>query len=553
MHVFVALVLATAAVSPRGTVATGHPLASEAGAAILRHGGNAVDAAVATAFALSVVEPQSSGIGGGGFALVYLAREKKVQVIDFREVAPAAATPQMYVQDGKAREDLARVGPLSVAVPGAVRGYVELLKRFGKRPLLEVLGPAIDFATRGFRANRAYVREAEDRRECLAADPEASRIFLRRGRDGELHAPDPGDLLVQPDLARTLKAIALRGADAFYKGDIARRIAATVQSGGGILTEPDLAGYKVREREPLEGTYRGHRLVTMPPPSSGGMILIGLLNVLEREDPTAGGYKPEPYLHVMIEAEKRLYAHREGWGDPDFNPGMAPIARQVISKEFARTLRESIGDRATPAQQVVNAQEGAHTTHVSVVDAQGNAVALTTTVNEPFGSCVVAQGTGVLLNDEMDDFAVAPGVMNAFDVRGGSENGPGPGKVPLSSMAPTFVFTPGGELRLVLGAAGGSTIPTTVAQAIVQVLDYRMPIDRALAAPRIHHNLFPDVIRVEPQGMEASTARALEARGHRIEYRPRPWAKVSAVEVDPQTGWRIGAVDASFDGAGAAQ
>ena len=553
MHVFVALVLATAAVSPRGAVATGHPLASEAGAAILRHGGNAVDAAVATAFALSVVEPQSSGIGGGGFALVYLAREKKVQVIDFREVAPAAATPQMYVQDGKAREDLARVGPLSVAVPGAVRGYVELLKRFGKRPLLEVLGPAIDFATRGFRANRAYVREAEDRRECLAADPEASRIFLRRGRDGELHAPDPGDLLVQPDLARTLKAIALRGADAFYKGDIARRIAATVQSGGGILTEPDLAGYKVREREPLEGTYRGHRLVTMPPPSSGGMILIGLLNVLEREDPTAGGYKPEPYLHVMIEAEKRLYAHREGWGDPDFNPGMAPIARQVISKEFARTLRESIGDRATPAQQVVNAQEGAHTTHVSVVDAQGNAVALTTTVNEPFGSCVVAQGTGVLLNDEMDDFAVAPGVMNAFDVRGGSENAPGPGKVPLSSMAPTFVFTPGGELRLVLGAAGGSTIPTTVAQAIVQVLDYRMPIDRALAAPRIHHNLFPDVIRVEPQGMEASTARALEARGHRIEYRPRPWAKVSAVEVDPQTGWRIGAVDASFDGAGAAQ
>src|SRR5207244_1275505 len=420
MHVFVALVLATAAVSPRGAVATGHPLASEAGAAILRHGGNAVDAAVATAFALSVVEPQSSGIGGGGFALVYLAREKKVQVIDFREVAPAAATPEMYVPRGQAGEDLGRVGPLSVAVPGAVRGYVELLKRFGKRPLLEVLGPAIDFATRGFRANRAYVREAEDRRECLAADPEASRIFLRRGRDGELHAPDPGDLLVQPDLARTLKAIALRGADAFYKGDIARRIAATVQSGGGILTEPDLAGYKVREREPLEGTYRGHRLVTMPPPSSGGMILIGLLNVLEREDPTAGGYKPEPYLHVMIEAEKRLYAHREGWGDPDFNPGMAPIARQVISKEFARTLRESIGDRATPAQQVVNAQEGAHTSHVSVVDAQGNAVALTTTVNEPFGSCVVAQGTGVLLNDEMDDFAVAPGVMNAFDVRGGS-------------------------------------------------------------------------------------------------------------------------------------
>jgi len=552
MHFLIALLLATAAVSPRGVVATGHPVASEAGAAILRHGGNAVDAAVATAFALSVVEPQSSGIGGGGFALVYLAREKKVQVIDFREVAPAAATPTMYVQEGKAREDLARAGPLSVAVPGAVRGYIDLLKRFGKRPLLEVLGPAIDLAARGFRANRAYVLAAEERRDCVAADPEASRIFLRRGRDGELHAPEPGDLLVQPDLARTLKAIALRGADAFYKGEIAHRIAATVQSGGGILNEQDLAAYKVRDREPLEGTYRGYRVVTMPPPSSGGMILIGLLNVLEREDPTAGGYKPEPYLHVMVEAEKRLYAHREGWGDPDFNPTMPQIAREAISKEFARKLRESIGDRATPAQ-VVTAQEGSHTTHISVVDAQGNAVALTTTVNEPFGSCVVAQGTGVLLNDEMDDFAVAPGVMNAFDVRGGSENAPGPGKVPLSSMAPTFVFSPGGDLRLVLGAAGGSTIPTTVAQAIIQVLDYRMPIDRALAAPRIHHNLFPDVIRVEPQGMEASTARALEARGHRIEYRPRAWAKVSGVEVDPQTGWRVGAVDASFDGAGAAQ
>jgi len=552
MHFLVALLLATAAVSPRGVVATGHPVASEAGAAILRHGGNAVDAAVATAFALSVVEPQSSGIGGGGFALVYLAREKKVQVIDFREVAPAAATPTMYVQDGKAREDLARAGPLSVAVPGAVRGYIDLLKRFGKRPLLEVLGPAIDLAARGFRANRAYVLAAEERRDCVAADPEASRIFLRRGRDGELHAPEPGDLLVQPDLARTLKAIALRGADAFYKGEIAHRIAATVQSGGGILNEQDLAAYKVRDREPIEGTYRGYRVVTMPPPSSGGMILIGLLNVLEREDPTAGGYKPEPYLHVMVEAEKRLYAHREGWGDPDFNPTMPQIAREAISKEFARKLRESIGDRATPAQ-VVTAQEGSHTTHISVVDAQGNAVALTTTVNEPFGSCVVAQGTGVVLNDEMDDFAVAPGVMNAFDVRGGAENAPGPGKVPLSSMAPTFVFTPGGELRLALGAAGGSTIPTTVAQAIVQVLDYHMPIDRALAAPRIHHNLFPDVIRVEPQGMEAATARALEARGHRIEYRPRPWAKVSGVEVDPQTGWRLGAVDASFEGSGAAQ
>ena len=547
------ILLATAAVSTQGAIATGHPLASEAGAAILRHGGNAVDAAVAAAFTLAVVEPQSSGLGGGGFALVYVAREKKVHVIDFREVAPAAATPQMYVQDGKVREDLARDGPLAVAVPGAVRGYVELLKRFGKRPLLEVMGPAIEAAGNGFRANRIYVRLAEERRDCLAADPEASRIFLRRGRDGQLHAPEPGARLIQPDLTRTLKAIALHGADAFYKGEIAQRIAHTIRTGGGILTEQDLAKFQVREREPIEGTYRGHRIVSMPPPSSGGMILIGLLNVLEREDPTAGGYKPEGFLHVMVEAEKRLFAHRESWGDPAFNAGMADVAREMTSKDFAGTLRASIGDRATPAAQIARSPEGSHTTHISVIDGAGNAVGLTTTVNERFGSCVVAQGTGVLLNDEMDDFASAPGVLNAFDVRGGAENAPGPGKEPLSSIAPTIVFAPGGALRMVVGSAGGSTIPTTVAQAIIHVVDDHMPIDRALAAPRIHHNLFPDAIRVEPQGLEAATAHALEARGHKIEYRPNPWAKVCAVEIDPQTGWRVAAVDASFEGAGAAQ
>ena len=553
MTALLSILLATAAVSTQGAVASGHPLASEAGAAVLRHGGNAVDAAVATAFTLAVVEPQSSGLGGGGFALVYLARERKVRVLDFREVAPVAATPQMYVQDGKVREDLARDGPLSVAIPGAVRGYVELLKRFGKRPLLEVVGPAIELAGSGFRANRAYIALAEERTPCLSADPEASRIFLRRGRDGQLHAPEPGARLIQPDLTRTLKAIALHGADAFYKGEIAKRIARTVQAGGGILTEQDLATFQVREREPIEGTYRGYRVVTMPPPSSGGMILIGLLNVLEREDPSAGGYKPEGFLHVMVEAEKRLFGHREGWGDPAFNPGMAEAVREMTSKDYAGTLRASIGDRATPAAQLVQPAEGSHTTHISVVDAEGNAVGLTTTVNAPFGSCVVAQGTGVLLNDEMDDFASAPGVLNVFNVRGGAENAPGPGKVPLSSIAPTMVFRPDGALRLVLGSAGGSTIPTTVAQTIIHVVDDQMPVDRALAAPRIHHNLFPDAIRVEPQGLEAATAHALEARGHKVEYRPRPWAKASAVEVDPQTGWRVAAVDTSFEGAGAAQ
>jgi gamma-glutamyltranspeptidase/glutathione hydrolase len=553
MHLLITLLIATSAVSPRGVVASANPVASEAGAAQLRAGGNAVDAAVATAFALAVVEPQSSGIGGGGYALVYVASERKVHVLDFREVGPAAATPQMYVQDGKVREDLAEAGPLAIGVPGAVRGYVELLKRFGRRPLQSALAPAIDLAQHGHRVMPAFVREAERRRDCLAADPEAARIFLRRGKGGELKPLEPGDRLVQPDLARTLQAIALHGADAFYKGWIARRIVAGVRAGGGILTEQDLAAYQVHEREPVESTYRGYRVVSMPPPSSGGLIVLALLNVLEREDPNAGGYKPEAFLHVQIEAEKRLLARRESWGDPAFNPGMADVARAIIGKDTAGTLRASVGERATPVEQLEAPPERTHTTNVSVVDAEGNAVVLTTTINEGFGSCVVAKGTGFLLNDEMDDFAVGPGVENAFGLRGGMENAPGAGKEPLSSMAPTMVFGPGGEFRLAVGSAGGPTIPSTVVQAIVHVIDDHMPLDRALAAPRIHHNLVPDAIRVEPQGLEAATARALEARGHKIEYRPKPWAKASGVEVDPQTGWRYAATDASFDGQGAAQ
>jgi gamma-glutamyltranspeptidase / glutathione hydrolase len=551
MHVLVALVLVAApAASPRGAVASAHTLASEAGASLLRRGGNAVDAAVAAAFALAVVEPQSSGLGGGGFALVYTAKDRKVHVLDFREVAPAAARPDMYLRDGQARQDLANAGPLAVAVPGAVRGYVELLKRFGKRSLREAVAPAIAIARGGFQVSATFTRLSDARRDCLAADPEAARLFLRKGEDGEWESLDPGDRLIQPQLARTLQLIADRGADAFYKGRIAREIVQTVQQGGGIVTAEDLAAYKAREREPIEGTYRNHRIVSMPPPSSGGMLIVALLNVLEREDPRAGGYRPEWFLHVMAETEKRLFALRQGWGDPAVNPKMAQIAREVTSKDFAGTLRSQIGEVATPAQQVI-AREGTHTTHVSVVDEEGNAVALTTSVNELFGSCVVARGAGFLLNDTMDDFAVAPDVPNAYGLRGASENAPGPGKVPLSTMSPTFVFAPGGELRLVLGAAGGPTIATSVAQAIVHVVDDKMPIDQAIAAPRIHHNLFPDAIWVEPNGLDAATAKALSARGHRLAFRDSPWGKLEAVEVDAETGWREGATDPRFEGTAA--
>ena len=556
-----ALLLAFPAVSPRGAVAAAHPLAAEAGASVMRRGGNAVDAAVAAAFALNVVEPKSSGIGGGGFALVYTAKDRRVHVLDFREVGPLAARPDMYVQDGQPRQDLANAGALSVAVPAAVKGYAELAKRFGKKPLAQLTSPAEQIALRGFQVSISFVEASEHRLDCLAADPEAARIFLRRGADGEYEVRQPGDQLIQPDLARTLHAIGQRGPDAFYKGRIARTIVESLSSRGGILTLEDLARVQVRERKPIESSYRGHRVVSMPLPSSGGFVLSALLNVLEREDPRAGGYRPERFLHVMVEAEKRLYALRQKLGDPDFNPGAEERVRHMATKEFAGEVWQQIGERATPVAQVLPAEQG--TTHISAVDEEGNAIALTTTVNDAFGSCIVPKGTGFLLNDQMDDFVVAPDVANAYGLRGGAENAPAPGKVPLSSMAPTLLFAPDGALLLAIGTSGGSTIPTTIVQAIVHLVDDKMPVDRAIAQPRIHHNLFPDVVHVEPSGVEAATARALEQRGHKLQFAGErfqehgpgffdaPWGKACGVQIDLDTGWRVAACDLREDGGGA--
>ena len=556
------LLVATTAVSPRGAVAASHPLASEAGASVLRRGGNAVDAAVAAAFALGVVEPQSSGIGGGGFALVFRAKDKQVFAMDFREIAPSRATPDMYLENGHARQDLANAGPLSVAVPSAVRGYADLARRFGKLPLAQLVSPAQQIAERGFQTDGSFARASRFRLECLAADAEAARIFLRKDASGELAAYEPGEVLRQPDLARTLALIGLRGPDGFYRGRVGRSIVETVKAGGGILEAADFDKVKTRERVPLEGSYRGHRVVSMPLPSAGGVLVIALLQVLEGEDARAGGYRPERFLHVMIEAERRLFAIRQGLGDPAFNPGDEDRVRKMITKDFAATIRAGIGERATPSAQLpVSPEHG--TTNISVIDEEGNAVALTTTVNDAFGACVVARGTGVVLNDQMDDFAVAPGIPNAYGLMGGRENAPGPGKVPLSSMSPTLMFDPSGALELSIGAAGGATIPTTVAQAISHVVDDGMPIDRAIAQPRIHHNLYPDRVNVEPAGLEQATARALLARGHVLHEGAEPgkeeeaslfasaWGKACAVQIDPDTGWRAAATDPRTHGAGA--
>src|SRR5260221_4596859 len=560
--IVIAMLVAFPAVSPRGAVAAANPLAAEAGAAILRRGGNAFDAAVAAAFTLAVVEPESSGLAGGGFAVLYTARDKKTHVLDFRETGPARAKPDMYLLDGQARQDLANAGPLSVAVPMAVAGYVELVKRFGTQPLSLLTSAAEQIARRGFQIDLHFHRASEERLDCLLADDEATRLFLRRDKDGDFVSREPGDKLLQPDLARTLHAIGERGAAAFYQGRIARLLVEAVKSKGGILELSDLPRAQVRERAPLETTYPRHRIVTMGLPSSGGFIVGALLNVLEREDPRAGGYRPERFLHVMVEAEKRLYALREKIGDPDFNPGVEERIRKMTTKEFAGELHQGIGERATPSAQVLQLRDKG-TSSIAAVDEQGNAIVLTTTVNDSFGACMVAKGVGVVLNDEMDDFAVAPGVANAYGLRGDVENAPGPGKVPLSSMAPTLVFAPDGDLLLAIGAAGGSTIPTSVAQAIVHMVDDRMPIDRAIDAPRIHHNLFPDVLHAEPNALEAATTQALTARGHVIQFATEPfqphgtgflgeqWGKACGAQIDPATGWRVAACDARQPGGGA--
>ncbi|GEJ55787.1 gamma-glutamyltransferase [Anaeromyxobacter diazotrophicus] len=542
------IALSTLAVSGGGAVAASHPLASEAGAQVLRRGGNAVDAAVAAAFALSVVEPQSSGLGGGGFALVWLARERRAYALDFREVAPAAATADLFSRPG-APPRASLDGALAVAVPGAVKGYAELARRFGTKPLARLVEPAARLAERGFRAGHVYATRVEERLACLRADAGAAREFLVQPDEGGARvAPAPGARVWRRDLARTLRLLG-KDPDAFYRGPLARRIADAVRARGGILSEQDLARYRVRERAPLEGAYRGHRILTMPLPSAGGALLLGLVGALEPEDPRAGGYRPERFLHVMIEAEKRLYARRGALlGDPEQVPGAAAAAAEMASPAFAAALHAAIGERATPAAEVTVDRERGETSHLSVVDGEGNAVALTTTVNYYFGSCLVVPGTGLLMNDEMDDFDSAPGTPNAYGLVGRGPNAIAPGKIPLSSMTPTLVLDGRGQVALAVGAAGGARIPTAVAQAILHVVDDGMRLDEALAAPRLHHQHTPDVVQVEPNGLEAATAHALAARGHQLSFAPSRWPNAQAAGRGPG-GLFEAACDPRYEGA----
>ncbi len=543
-------------VAPRAMVASVHRLASRAGVQMMKSGGNAVDAAVAVGFALAVVHPQAGNLGGGGFMLVRFA-DGKTHFIDYREKAPAAATANMYLDaQGNVVKDASTVGYKAIGVPGSVAGMVYAEKKYGKLSLARVMAPAIKLAEEGF---ALAAEDASDLREDkqLGQFPESRRVFQR---DGNYY--QAGEVFKQPDLARTLKRIAGSPND-FYHGDMARELAASVHKGGGLITVEDLAHYEVKEREAVRGSYRGYEIISAPPPSSGGTTLIEILNILEGYDLAKFGGRSAQAVHLTLEAFRRAFFDRaEFLGDPDFSK--IPVA-QLIDKRYGAAWRESIDPKhASLSKDLIRPAifnqleqyaaghipsgaraEPNQTTHYSVVDPEGNAVAVTTTLNDGFGSRVTAEGLGFLLNDEMDDFAAKQGVPNMFGLIQGPANAIGPGKRPLSAMAPTIVLKDG-KLFLVLGSPGGPRIITTVANILMGVVDYGMNIQEAVNAPRFHHQWLPDVTRVE-SGFSPDTIKRLEGMGHRIEARGS-WSDGECIMIDPKRGDRLGASDPRNNG-----
>ncbi len=578
----------------KGMVVSAHPLASEAGLSMLKKGGNAVDAAVATAFAISVVEPFSAGIGGGGFLLLHLAQTGEMKALDFRERAPLRATRDMYLDsEGKVRLNASVNGYLAVAVPGTVAGLAQVHRRYGKLPWREVVAPAIRLADEGFTVSAVrtwrFSQISETRRNIILNNPAARQIFAP---NGVLFTG--GDRLIQRDLARTLRAIA-QNPQNFYTGNIARTIAEDMARNGGLITLEDLKTYQPTWREPLCGTFRVYQICSMPPPSSGGVLLLQMLNIIGDTDIKSQGWNHPDALHLLAETMKIAYADRSvHLGDPDFVD--VPVAG-LTSRAYAAKRRQEISmERARPASEIkpisrdilqrfvsfidmswdragrmptpqdasstivgqascivgwascpsLMSRESPDTSHLTVVDEQRNTVSLTFTINYGFGAGVVVPGTGILLNNEMDDFAIAPGVPNLFGLIGGDANAIAPRKIPLSSMSPTIV-TENNRLRLATGSPGGSTIITTVLQIILNVLVYDMDAGAAVSASRIHHQWSPDKLRVEPFGLDALTLVELRRRGHQIEQQ-NPWGNANAIS-QTSDGWLEGAADPRGEGA----
>jgi gamma-glutamyltranspeptidase / glutathione hydrolase len=534
-----------------GMVASSNGLASAAGVEVMKEGGNAIDAAVATGFALAVVHPQAGNLGGGGFMLIRL-HDGATHFIDYRETAPGKATATMY-QDasGNVIPELSRVGYKAIGVPGSVKGLVYAERHFGKLGLARVMTPAIRLAREGYALSfedaRLLTRDSR-----LTEFPDSRRDFQNDGRGWH-----EGDIFRQPELARTLERIE-RDPDTLYTGAMARELAEFLQKGGGLITAKDLADYRVLDRKPVTGTYRGLTVISSPPPSSGGIILIELLNILQGYDLKSAGLDSAASIHLITEAYRRAFFDRAVFmGDPAYTDSPMML---LLDKRYASAWRSSIlPEDASPSLSLQRptifpqltryaaahpilkqSAESRQTTHYSVVDAAGNAVAVTTTLNAWYGSGVTAGHLGFLLNDEMDDFAAKVGVPNMFGVLQGSANAVGPGKRPLSTMTPTIVLKDG-KLWLVLGSPGGPTIVTTVANILIDVADYGLNIQQAVAAPRFHQQWMPDEILMEPDRFSPDTLRLLQAHGYRISYGDRGDAE--CIEVDPATGELLGASD----------
>jgi gamma-glutamyltranspeptidase / glutathione hydrolase len=561
--------------SQNGMVASAHPLATQAGVEMLKQGGNAIDAAVATTLAISVVEPFSAGIGGGGFMVTKMGKDLKS--LDFRERAPQKATRKMYLDaQGKPRPNASLEGHLAAGVPGTIAGLASAHRQYGKLPWRTVVAPSIRLAREGFIVSEIYTEQAKSKQKLLATNPAAREIFTRNGKPLQ-----PGERLVQRDLARTLIAVA-RNPQNFYTGSIALAIDRDMRQNKGLITLADLKAYQPRWRAPVCGKFRQYNVCSMAPPSSGGVHLLQILNTIGSTDLAAMGWHSPDALHLLIESMRIAYADRaEHLGDPDFN--RIPVSALINPAYAAKRRQEIKMDRARPSSTVKPAtaadlkqfdrsvgvslvgtqiptgthkgypsgrsaqppSESLETSHLTVVDRDRNVVSLTFTVNYRFGAGVVVPGTGILLNDEMDDFAIAPGVANVFGLVGGEKNSIAPGKTPLSSMTPTIV-TENGKFRLAIGAPGGSTIITTVLQILLNVLEYKMDIGSAVAAGRIHHQWLPDKVNVDPWGFDAATLAELRRRGHSIEARGY-WGNANAIEQLPD-GRLSGAADPRGEG-----
>jgi gamma-glutamyltranspeptidase/glutathione hydrolase len=527
-----------------GIIASTNEVASRVGVDVLKRGGNAVDAAIAVAFALTVTHPSAGNLGGGGFMMIRL-KNGKTTAIDYREMAPAAATRNVYLdKTGNVIEG--EGGPLvgyrASGVPGTVRGMELALKKYGSGKLswAQLVEPAKRLAAGGILVTYSLARSLRGNQEYLSQYPETKRIFLRNGNYYK-----EGERFYQPELAQTFARLQQHGADEFYTGQTARLIVADMQRNNGLITLKDMRGYIAKEREPLRGTYRGYEVISMPPPSSGGAVLIEMLNILEGYDLNKHDWASSERYHLMTEAMRRAFADRaEYMGDSDFVK--VPLSG-LLEKSYAAKLRSTIDMERASSSETVRAGkpagvESEETTHFTVVDAEGNAVANTYTLNNSYGSAVVAKGTGLFMNDEMDDFAAKPGTPNLYGLIQGERNAVAPGKRPLSAMTPTFVLNKDGSLWFTVGSPGGPTIINTALCVITNVIDYEMNIQHAIDAPRIHHQWLPDELVYEPYGLSGDTQKALLERGHKL-ARPRYLGDAEGIMIEPETGLRLGATD----------